>query len=221
MNPNFAVIFDMDGVLVDSYQAHFESWRVVAKKYGLDLTEPEFRRTFGRTSREIIRQLWGDRFDDKEIAAFDAGKEQAYREILEQSFPEMPGAGELIGKLHAAGFKLAIGSSGPPENIALVQRKLTNGELITATVTGRDVKHGKPDPEVFLIAASKLNMLPDRCAVIEDAPVGIEAARRAGMIAIGLTGTAPRNVLAERAHLVVDSLKELSPEIIERFSRGA
>jgi beta-phosphoglucomutase len=221
MNPNFAVIFDMDGVLVDSYQAHFESWRVMARRYSLDLTEPEFRRTFGRTSREIIRQLWGDRFDDKEIAEFDAGKEQAYREILERNFPEMPGSGELIGKLHAAGFKLAIGSSGPPENIALVQRKLTNGELITVTVTGKEVKHGKPDPEVFLIAASKLNMPPERCAVIEDAPVGIEAARRAGMIAIGLTGTAPRSVLAERAHLVVDSLNELSPEVFIRIGESS
>jgi len=211
------VIFDMDGVLVDSYRAHFESWRRTAEERGLRLTEEEFARTFGKTSREIIRQLWGDRFSDEQVAQFDRDKERIYREILQAHFPTMDGAGELIASLHAAGFKIAIGSSGPAENVELAKQRLKNGELIDATVTGGDVKNGKPDPQVFLLAAEKLKLRPKQCAVVEDAPVGVEAALRAGMAAIALTGTAPRDVLGARAHLVVDSLRELSPKIIEEL----
>ena len=87
-------------------------------------------------------------------------------------------------------------------------------DIFAAAVTARDVTHGKPHPEVFLQAASKLNADPINCAVVEDAPAGIQAARRAGMTAIGLTGTAPREELSAEAHLVVDSLDELTPEII-------
>jgi beta-phosphoglucomutase len=126
----------------------------------------------------------------------------------------MDGASDLIAALHAAGFKLAIGSSGPPENVELVRRTIRHGELLSAAVSGKDVTRGKPDPEVFLTAAKKLEIEPTRCAVVEDAPVGVEAARRAGMAAIGLTGTAPREALAKHAHLVVDSLRELNPAMI-------
>lgn len=213
----YGVIFDMDGVLVDSYQAHYESWRQAALRYGLVLAEPDFARTFGRTSREIIGQLWPGRFDEAEIAAFDSRKEAAYRVILDTHFPEMPGAGDLLGTLHAAGFRLAIGSSGPPENVALAQRRLPNGKLIAATVTGKEVRHGKPDPEVFVLAAQKLGLAPGKCAVVEDALVGLQAARRAGAVAIGLVGTATRDVLAPYADLVVDRLRDITPTVVARL----
>jgi HAD superfamily hydrolase (TIGR01509 family) len=208
------VIFDMDGVLVDSYRPHLLSWQQAAREQGLLLTEAQFATTFGRTSRDIIHRLWPGRFRADQIAAFDARKEQAYRDIIAHDFPEMPGAGALVEALHAAGFATAIGSSGPPENIAVVRRGLPHGDRIGATVSGAEVPHGKPDPDVFLRAAGKLGLAPACCAVIEDAPVGVEAARRAGMTAIALTGTAPRATLATRAHLVVDSLRELTPAAI-------
>lgn len=209
-----AVIFDMDGVLVDSYRAHLFSWQRTAERHGLTMTEQQFASTFGRTAREVIGQLWPGRFENGQIAQLDAEKEQAYRDLLQRDFPEMPGAGELIEALHSAGFALAIGSSGPAENVAMVLRCLPAGKLISATVDGTQVKHGKPDPEVFLLAAKKLGVSPSQCAVIEDAPVGIEAARRAGMVAIGITGTAGREALAKRAHRVVDSLTELTSAAI-------
>ena len=211
---DYGVIFDMDGVLVDSYQAHFESWRRVATKRGLQMTEADFARTFGRTSREIIRQLWPGRFSDEDVSQFDGEKEAAYREILRHDFPQMPGAGDLLAALHEAGFRLAIGSSGPKENVALVVQCMMNGHLISATVDGSEVSRGKPDPQVFLLAAKKLGLRPEQCAVVEDAIAGVEAARRAGMAAIGLTGTARRQELSKWAHLVVDSLKELTVEIV-------
>jgi beta-phosphoglucomutase len=217
---NFAVIFDMDGVLVNSYQTHLKSWQQMAVQHGLPITEADFARTFGRTTRDIIAVLWPGHFNDSQVAQFDLGKEAAYRELLKEHFPEMDGAGDLIAALHAAGFKLGIGSSGPAENVAVVQQNLGHGDLISAAVNGSEVKHGKPDPEVFLLAAKKLGVEPNRCAVIEDAPAGVEAARRAGMTSIGLLGTAPREVLARHAHFVVGSLRELSPALIGSAIEG-
>ena len=217
MDDRLGVIFDMDGVLVDSYRAHLRSWRDTAARHGLALTDADFARTFGRTSRDIIRALWPDRFNDAEVARFDAAKEARYRELLAEDFPEMPGASDLIRALHEAGFCLAIGSSGPPENVALVLSRLRHGARFHATVNGTEVAHGKPDPDVFLTAARKLGIPPSRTAVIEDAPAGVEAARRAGAAAIGLLGTAPRERLAEHADLVVDALSRLSGDLI----RGA
>jgi len=208
---SLGVIFDMDGVLVDSYRAHFESWRELGRQHGVEMTEEQFASCFGRTSRDIIRHFWSDRVDEETMAAWDAEKEAAYRDILRAHFPEMDGAGDLLHALAEAGFAMAIGSSGPAENVELARTCLPGGELIRETVNGMEVTHGKPDPEVFLTAARKLGVSPVRCAVIEDAPAGIEAARRAGMTAVAITGTAPREKLAERAHLVVDSLRELTP----------
>jgi len=216
---NYGVIFDMDGVLVDSYDAHFQSWLIAGKRFGLELAEEDFAKTFGRTSRDIINRLWPGLLSDEQIMQFDKEKEADYRQILPKMFKEMPGAGELIRQLHDAGFRLAIGSSGAQKNIDLVKEHLTNGALLNVVVNGSEVKQGKPDPQVFLIAAKKLKLEPKFCAVIEDAPVGIEAARRAGETAIGLTGTAPRKELEERAHRVVDSLSELSPSVIAQLIR--
>ena len=210
----------MDGVLVDSYQAHFESWRQTARAHGLDMTEQQFSGTFGRTTREIITALWGDSVSGDRVAEWDDQKELAYRHILDADFPEMNGAAELLSALGAAGLKLAVGSSGPPENVELVLEHL-GADLFSAAVTARDVTHGKPHPEVFLKAAAKLQIAPANCAVVEDAPAGIQAARRAGMVAIAITGTARREKLAAEAHLVIDSLNELSPEIIISLISGS
>ena len=219
------VIFDVDGVLVDSYRAHFESWRRVAHAVGLEMDERQFAATFGRTSQDIIRQLWGKHLPPgTDIAALDDLKEAAYRDILRQNFPAMDGAPELLAALHRSGFRLAVGSSGPPENVELVIQQLHAAKLFQASVNGKQVSHGKPHPEVFLTAREKLGLAAGKCAVVEDAPAGIEAARRAGMAAIALTGTAPPEILALRAHLVVDSLRDLSPrriaDLIESVRAG-
>jgi beta-phosphoglucomutase len=215
-NPQ-AVIFDMDGVLVDSYAAHFDSWKKSSARFGLTMTETDFAATFGRTSRDIIRHLWPNKFDDAQIAAFDAAKESDYRDILRAKLPVMLGAEDLIAALHQAGFAMAIGSSGPKENVAVVVGGLKNGSFITQTVNGSEVKHGKPDPQVFLLAAQKLGITPQNCAVIEDAPAGVEAAHRAGMFSIGLLGTAPRDALAKHANVVVARLTDLSPAKISSW----
>ncbi len=211
-----AVIFDMDGVLVDSYQSHFQSWLLLGQDHGVEMTEQQFADTFGRTSREIIPLLW-PQIPAQDIPAMDAQKEAYYRQVILANFPEMDGAGELISQLAGEGFAMAIGSSGPRENVEAVLACLTNANLITASVNANDVDRGKPDPQVFLLAAEKLRVAPANCVVIEDAPVGLDAARRAGMAAVGITGTAPRDALTEKTTVVVDSLREISPTMISEL----
>ncbi|HEV3299887.1 MAG TPA: HAD family phosphatase [Planctomycetaceae bacterium] len=217
-----AAIFDMDGVLIDSYRAHFESWRRVAAENGRDYTETQFAAGFGRTSREVIAEQWqGEPLSDERIAEIDRRKEALFREIISRDFPAMEGAVELIESLVHAGFRVAVGSSGPAENVQLSIEQLGVGRLLSATVTGDDVKRGKPDPQVFLIAAERMRVPPARCVVVEDAPVGVEAARRGGMHVIALASTGRTVEQLRAADLVVNSLRELSPKRFEDVLRGA
>lgn len=203
------VIFDMDGVIVDSGAAHLASWKRLAAENDLHITDQEFAETFGRPSREIIRLRWGADLPDDEVRRLDDRKEAIYREIIRGDVPVMPGALELMRELHADRWRLGIGSSGPPENVALVVAELALGSLLAAATDASDVTRGKPDPQVFLIAAERMGVRPGRCVVIEDAAHGVEAAHRAGMKAVALTSTHPRDTFAE-ADLVVDRLDELS-----------
>lgn len=221
MSHDLAVIFDMDGVLIDSYHAHFQSWRVVAAEHGRTITEEDFARQFGRTSREIIGAYWGEgAFSDEQIAEMDDRKEAAFRQLVQANFPAMPGAKQLVQSLHRAGFRLAVGSSGPPANIELVLDRLGCRRLFSAVVTGADVTRGKPDPQVFLLAAERLGVHPERCAVVEDAPAGVTAANRAGMASIGFASTGRLPEQLSHARLVVTSLAELGPQRVAEVIGG-
>ncbi len=207
--PQPAVIFDVDGVLVDSYRPHFESWRRMLAELGEEFTEETFRGTFGRTNRDIFADLFGDKYSDAEVVAAADRKEALYREIIRADFPAIDGAAELIDALADADFLLGVGSSGPPENVALTMECLGCDKKIAARVTGVDVERGKPDPQVFQLAAERLGVAPHQCVVVEDATVGVAAAKAAEMACVALTGTATREQLDE-ADLVVDSLRELN-----------
>jgi beta-phosphoglucomutase len=182
-------------------------------RHDIELTENDFAETFGQTNRTIFACRWPE-LDDETVERWSQEKEAAFRDLLHEDFPEMSGAGGLLRRLDEAGFALAVGSSGPRENVQAVLNEFSEGGRIAQAVTGCDVSHGKPDPEVFLKASEKLNLPADRCAVVEDAPAGLEAARRAGMVAVGLTGTADRAQLSIKAHVVVDSLDELTCDLL-------
>jgi len=215
MNQADAAIFDMDGVLVDTYQAHYRSWLELASGEGLDFSEEDFAQTFGWTSREVIAKLWAGRcLSEAQIAAMDSRKEAAFRRAIQAEVPLMPGAIPLLQSLRREGFRLAVGSSAPPENVNLVLDWMNLRDLFHAVVTGADVARGKPDPQVFQLAAQRLGAPPAGCVVIEDAPAGLAAAAAAGMAGVGLVSTGrSRDVLA-KADLLVDSLAELSPEVL-------
>jgi len=213
-----AVIFDMDGVLVDSYAPHLESWRVLANEIGASITDEQFDHTFGRTSRDIIRMLFGAT-DDETVHAYDERKEALYRDLVREAVPGMPGAVELVGSLATAGLGLAVGTSGPRANVDLVCAAMGLDDLLKVRVTKEDVRRGKPDPEIFLTAAAKLGVAPACCVVIEDAPAGIQAARSGGMRCIAMTSTHESGALSE-ADAVVDSLADAGA-VIARWRDGS
>jgi len=208
----FGLIFDMDGVLIDSADAHRRSWRMLARETGREFSDDAFAATFGRQNRDIIPQFFG-RNDEAGIRDFGDRKEALYREIVRGRVPAMPGAIELIRACYDDGLALAIGSSGPPENIELALAGLEVRKFFRTVITSREVSRGKPHPQVFQLAAQGLGIPPDRCAVVEDAPAGIEAAIAAGMVAIALVGTHTRHALCA-AHHIVGDLRDLSHSLI-------
>jgi beta-phosphoglucomutase family hydrolase len=205
----WGVIFDMDGVLIDSYKVHFISWKKALNKHGLDITEEQFSSTFGQTNVDILSKLFPF-LSLNEMNTIAEEKEQVFRQLIKEDFPEMEGASELIESIHRAGGLLGLGSSGPLENIRTVLSLLPAGRYFQAVVSGSDISHGKPHPEVFLKTAEKLGISPSMCVVIEDAPAGVEAAKRAGCSAVGLVGTVSEDQL-KGADMIVNSLKELDP----------
>jgi beta-phosphoglucomutase len=213
---DLGVIFDIDGVLVASYQPHFESWRAITRELGSEMTEAQFVETFGWTSREIIRHFWPQLASSPaEVARIDQRKEALYRELIRAHFPPMDGAVELIDALAADGFRLAVGSSGPRENVELTVEKLGRRGKFQAAISGSDVTRGKPDPQIFQLAAQRLNLPPEHCLVIEDAPAGVAAAKAAGAKCLGLAGGPPRDLSA--ADLVVHSLREVDSGLVKRL----
>jgi beta-phosphoglucomutase len=219
MSHGLGVIFDMDGVLIDTYQAHFQSWQQMTAAAGLTMTEEQFKPTFGRTSRETIASLWGQQLAANEIAALDARKEAIFRQIIARDFPAMAGAVRLLDALAEAGFAMALGSSAPPDNVEMALDRLGKRDLFSAVVTGSDVSRGKPDPQVFQIAAARLHLPPQHCAVVEDAALGVQAARQAGAAAIGLVSTGRTRESLAQADLIVDRLDQLTPATIEDVIR--
>lgn len=218
MAASCGVIFDVDGVLVDSYDAHFESWQRLGREAGFEMTPERFLHTFGRTSREIIAEFWPERASQKgTVEALDGRKEVLYREIVAANFPAMDGAPELIDALHADGFAIAAGTSGPPKNVELCLERLQRSDRFSAIVTARDVTRGKPDPEVFLLAAERLRLPPDRCVVIEDAPAGVAAAKAAGMKSIGLASRGRTPLDLNAADRIVHSLREITPADVRQL----
>lgn len=194
--PSLAVIFDMDGVLVLTEQAHWESWLEAARPRGAELDYVVFKSCFGRINPDCIPILFGPRSAEESVAIADE-KEAAFRRIVRSSVPLVPGIVGFLSTLSGMGVRLAVGSSGPPENVKALIEGGGIARFFSATVDGAQVQRGKPAPDVFLIGAERIGVSPAACAVIEDAPVGIRAAVAAGMVAIGVATTHPEADLRE------------------------
>jgi len=205
------VIFDLDGVLIDSGWAHKQAWFDLAKKEGLEFTDEFFNDTFGMQNAQIIPMLVRRELRPGELEDMSDWKEQRYRDIVSEKLALSFGAERLMTKLKERGFRLAIGSSTPKANLDLIFQCLKLNNYINAVVTKEDVKNGKPAPETFLMAAQKLSIRPQHCIVIEDAIHGIEAAKAAGMSVIALTTTRNREDLSG-ADIIADNLDELKVE---------
>ncbi len=216
-----AAIFDLDGTLVDSYDAHFEAWRIISARHGVEVSVDAYYRHFGRRNEDLLRECWlhagRGELTHEDIVALDHEKEAEYRAQVAAHFPAMSGARDIVHALRADGFRTAVGSSGPPENVALAINGLALQGAFDAVVSGRDVKRSQPDPECFLLAASRVGVDPALCVVFEDAPAGISAAKAAGMRCIAITSKGHSIERQSEADLIVSTVRDLTVAAVARL----
>lgn len=215
-----AVIWDMDGVMVDTAPYHLVAWQEVFRKKNIDFTEEDFRHTFGQRNDAIITSVLGAEVAWSELEAISCEKEIGFRRRIKHKVEPLPGVMELVASLREHGFRMALASSAPVANIRLIIQGLNLDDYFQAVISGEDVTEGKPSPQVFLLAASRLGVEPGHCVVIEDAVAGVSAARRAGMRCLAVTNTHPRASLKE-ADLVVDSLIAVDVTMLEGLLKKA
>ncbi len=210
----FAVLFDWDGVILDSSAAHEESWERLAKENGLALPPGHFKRGFGRKNESIISDLLDWTTDPGRMLELSLRKEELYRDVVrERGQTPLPGVVPFLDRLDAGAIPRAIASSTHRANIELNLSLLGLQTRFSAIVSAEDVTAGKPDPQVFLKAAEKLGFPPHRCLVFEDAPVGLEAAAAAGMRAVAVATSHPASSLTDAVR-VVARLDELDWETL-------
>jgi beta-phosphoglucomutase len=209
-----AALWDMDGTLLDSAEYHWLAWRDILHREGHPITNEQFNASFGQRNDTILRGYFGLDLSDAEVARIGDAKEVCYRDLVRvRGIALLPGVGRWLARLREQGWRQAIASAAPRANIEAISAALGIASLFDALVSSEDVQRGKPDPQVFLLAAERLEVPPARCIVIEDAPAGIAAAHRAGMRAIGV-----RSTHADlRADIVVDTLDQLPDDAFDRL----
>jgi beta-phosphoglucomutase len=213
-----AAIWDVDGTLVDTAELHFQAWHEVSRELGREFSRADFAATFGRRNPEILRTLFGDDMSDRELTTLGERKEARYRAAAGDGVELLPGVRSLVEELHCAGFAQAIGSSAPHANLELILHLTGIAPFFAVVVGSEDTQRGKPDPQVFLLAAERLGVPPSSCVVFEDAVAGVQAARAAGMkcVAVRCVGHHSEASLRQAgADLIVETLEEVSARTIE------
>ena len=210
-------IFDWDGVIIDSSRYHEKSWEILASEEGFSLPPGHFQKGFGMRNEMIIPQILHWTNDHTEIQRLSLRKEELYREIIgKEKLVPLPGVVEFLSVLKDLNIPCAIGSSTHRVNIQVALQQLGIGDFFDEIVCGEDVAEGKPDPQIFLLAAQKINCSPKQCVVFEDAPAGIAAAHNGGMKVVGIATTRPANML-KGADIVVQSLDEMNYSMLKEF----
>jgi beta-phosphoglucomutase family hydrolase len=218
MSATRAVLWDMDGTLIDSEEFHWISWRDTLANEGIAITHEQFLSSFGQRNDSILPRWLGTAATPERIDRIANAKEELYRQLLRRDgISPLPGVANWLHRLHKEGWLQAIASAAPSANIDAVLEALSATHIFQAIVSAEDVHRGKPEPEVYLTAAARVGIAPERCIVVEDAVAGVEGARRAGMKSIGVS----RDGKHLPADVVVQSLDLLEPDAFERLDRGS
>ncbi len=219
------IIWDVDGTLVDTAELHFEAWSKLAAEIGRSFTRADFAATFGRRNPEIIRLLFGEAHSDAEVADLGERKELHYRAEAVKGVSLLPGVRPLLEEFARLKIPQAIGSSAPRANLELILDSTGSRAFFLAVVAMEDTQRGKPDPEVFLVAAAKLRIDPVRCVVFEDAVAGVQAAKAGGMkcVAVRFVGHhSAESLLAAGADRVAATLDEVhADDVLAMLDGGA
>ena len=216
----WALLWDVDGTLVDTAELHFQAWLTLAREIDKPFIRGDFAGTFGWRNPEIIPKLFGHGYDARQIDQLGNRKENLYRAEAEKGVTLLPGVMTLLDAVIKAGMRQAIGSSAPRRNIDMILQQTKTASHFAAVVAMEDTPRGKPDPAVFVLGAKQLGVPPSRCIVLEDAPVGIQAAKAAGMHAIGVAFIAHHSaekLRATGADRVVETLESVNIEQLLRL----
>jgi beta-phosphoglucomutase len=213
---SMGVIFDLDGVVVDTGEFHKQAWFDLARKEGFEISEEFFLNIFGMQNYQILPILAGRDVSGEMLKELSEWKESRYRDLIKGKVKLMDGVLSLVADLKKHGFLLAVGTSTPRVNLDFILENLQVDGYFDACVAGEDAAKGKPAPDTFLRAAAKLGLSPRCCVVVEDAIAGVEAGKSAGMAVVAVTSTRKRGQL-QRADVIVDSLAELKAEDFMRL----
>ncbi len=221
MNKDKAVIFDMDGVIVDNSEYHYRAWEIFCEKEGYTYSREGARYWFGGTNQDILEKVYKRKVDREEAREKGAIKEKLYRDLIAPELRPVPGIRNLLNNLREAGVSLAVATSAPGENVDFILDRLDLRSFFDHIVDADGVKRGKPDPEIYLKAADILKVHPQNCLVFEDAVHGIQAAREAGMQVVGLITTLEDQELQGTLFNIRDFTKIKAEKLIEIINKQA
>lgn len=211
-----AALFDMDGVIVDNRDAHLEAFVRFAERHSIpDLDPNTLLPYFGSTNAVIMGHLFGrNDIPADEVERLSREKEEIYRELYDPMMKPATGLVPLLETLKTQGIKTAVGSSAPKVNVDFVLDRCRIAQYFDTAASGSEIARSKPDPEIYLLAAKKLEVEPGNCVVFEDAFVGMEAARRAGAKVVAIASTFSRQIIEKRGDydLLVDSFRDITPD---------
>ena len=199
-----AVIFDLDGTLLDNNPYHLQSWKKYLENMGRDMTEEEYNANInGRTNRDVINYIPGDALNEENSLKYGLEKEALYREVYKPFIKPVNGLLAFLKILADKNVPMAIATSGIQPNIDFMFDNVPIKQYFKIIVNSSHIKKGKPDPEIYIKAASRLNVAPKNCLVFEDAVVGINSAKAAGMKVIAIATTHPKEEL-NGADMIID-----------------
>jgi haloacid dehalogenase superfamily, subfamily IA, variant 3 with third motif having DD or ED/beta-phosphoglucomutase family hydrolase len=216
---DFAVIFDMDGVLVDNNEYHNIAWVEYCKRKNLKISQEEIVSRYGTSNIEFFDLLYGNTLSKEETDRLGEEKEALYREIYEEHIKPVDGLVEFLKGLKEHGFKLAVATSAIPNNLNFVLDKINIRHFFDKLADSSMVKRGKPDPDVYLKASELLDIPPSRCLVFEDAVMGVKAAKSAQMKVVAITSTfKPEDLM--QADRIINSFTEITPNDVEAMLKS-
>jgi beta-phosphoglucomutase family hydrolase len=202
------ILWDMDGVISDSYHFHFAAWQETFAKRGIELTKEAFNELFGTRNDFIVGTIMGRELSESDVKIILEEKEENFRRRATGNIKPFPGVIRLLNDIKKGNFKLGLVSSAPKDNIDLVLSELNLRDIFNCVVFGQEVSESKPSPQIYLSATKKLEVVPKDCVVIEDSPLGVKAAKAAGMKCLAITNTQPLQKL-EQADKIVKSLENV------------
>ncbi|MBN1856418.1 MAG: HAD-IA family hydrolase [Dehalococcoidia bacterium] len=210
-----AFLWDMDGVIIDSAEFHYQSWHDTLATRGVDYTEEQFRSYFGQRNDHVVREILGT-LPEAEVAAIANEKDVRYRELASGKASAFPGVMKLLKIMKKGHYPIALGTSAPMGDFTAISGGLGLSDFFDAIVCGPDVQESKPSPQIYLRAAEKLGVAPAHCIVFEDSPHGVAAAKNGGMKCVAITNTHPAESLRS-ADKVVSSLEQVDLIELIRF----